>query len=112
MELRAYWLSFTTGSSRVNVGIERSTMGNMAEESNDPSRDFQGDLEVSQKLPSKADLAKVADLSVLDVGGRQHKFKSLYAREDQIKKTAVIFIRHFFCGVRSTGFSLLPKVQD
>ena len=60
--------------------------------------DLSGDLKVSSKLPSKSDLAKVADLPVLDAAGKSHTFKSLYAHDDQ-RRTFVIFIRHFFCGV-------------
>ena len=64
-----------------------------------------GDIEVSNKLPSKLDLAKVADLPVLDAAGKKHTFKSLYAHDDQ-RRTLIIFIRHFFCGVSFTKHAL------
>ncbi len=63
-----------------------------------PTCDPSGDLEVSSKVPSKSDLAKVADLPVLDAAGKSHTFQSLYANDDR-RRTFIIFIRHFFCGV-------------
>lgn len=63
-----------------------------------PTCDPNGNIEVSSKLPSRSDLAKVADLPVLDASGKSHTFKSLYANHDR-RKTLIIFIRHFFCGV-------------
>ena len=61
-----------------------------------PTGDFDGDIKVSNKPPSKAELQKVADLPVLDASGKSYTFKSLY---DGKRKLLIIFIRHFFCGV-------------
>ncbi len=69
-----------------------------ATKSQGPTCDPSGDIEVSSKLPSRSDLAKVADLPVLDAAGKSHTFKSLYANNDR-RRTFIIFIRHFFCGV-------------
>lgn len=57
------------------------------------------EIEVSSKLPSRADLDKVADLPVLDVAGNSHTFKSLHSNDDSRRRQMIIFIRHFFCGV-------------
>ena len=58
--------------------------------------DFTGYLKVSQKLPTKSDLAKVANLPILDSKGEATPFSSLWTSQ----RTMIIFIRHFFCGVR------------
>lgn len=62
--------------------------------------EFKGDIEVSDKLPSKGDLERIADLPVLDASGEAHTFKSLHSRTGEARRVLVIFIRHFFCGVR------------
>lgn len=64
-----------------------------------PTGDFDGDIDVSNKLPSKEDLEKVADLPVLDVAGKPHPFSTLHSRPDGSTRTLIIFVRHFFCGV-------------
>ncbi|KAL2045847.1 hypothetical protein ABVK25_011997 [Lepraria finkii] len=65
----------------------------------DPQGDFEGDIKVDNKPPSKADLEKVADSPVLDVDKKSHTFKSLYADNEQgARRVLIIFIRHFFCG--------------
>ena len=67
-----------------------------------PTGDFSGDIDVSSKLPSQKDLENVADLTVLDVDGQPHAFKTLHPSDDGPQRVLIIFIRHFFCGV-STG---------
>ena len=62
--------------------------------------EFKGDIEVSNKLPSKGDLERIADLPVLDGMGKAHTFKTLYSSTGEGRRVLVIFIRHFFCGVR------------
>lgn len=62
--------------------------------------EFKGDIEVSNKLPSKGDLERVADLPVLDGSGEAHTFKSLHTGTGDGRRVLIIFIRHFFCGVR------------
>lgn len=66
----------------------------------DATAEFQGDVDVTNDLPTKADLAKVADLVVLAADGSSRPFKSLYSGEGVVGRVLVIFIRHFFCGVR------------
>ena len=80
-----------------------------AARANDPQADFEGDINVDNKPPSKADLEKVADLPVLDANKKSYTFKSLYAdNEHGARRVLIIFIRHFFCGVR-LPLSLSPK---
>ena len=64
-----------------------------------PGIDFEGDVKVSNKLPTVAELKKVADLPVLDAGGKSQPFKNIYSGEKATQRVLVIFVRHFFCGV-------------
>ena len=64
-----------------------------------PQGDFDGNLKVSQKPPTQAELRKVADLPVLNAHAESIPFKSLYTAEREGRRVLVIFIRHFFCGV-------------
>ena len=61
--------------------------------------DFQGDVLVSNGIPTQADLDKCADLLVLDSQGTSRPFKRLYAGEGVAPQQLIIFVRHFFCGV-------------
>lgn len=62
--------------------------------------DFAGDIAVNNNPPTRKDLDEVAELPVLDVNGKPHTFKSLYESDNnEISRTLIIFIRHFFCGV-------------
>lgn len=59
-----------------------------------------GDMKVSESLPSRSTLEKIADLPVFNVDGKTKPFKSLYwADAKESKRVFIIFIRHFFCGV-------------
>jgi len=60
-----------------------------------------GDMVVSAEKPSAADIQSTADLPILDVDGNSHPFKTLYTSAQGPHKALIIFIRHFFCGVRS-----------
>ena len=74
----------------------------------DPSADFKGDVKVNNNPPTKGDLEKVADLPVLDQNRKKYTFKSLYAdNENGPRRVLIIFIRHFFCGVRPPIAALL-----
>lgn len=59
-----------------------------------------GNIDVSAEKPSAEDIKKVEDLPILDVEGKTHPFKSLYTSELGFKRVLILFIRHFFCGVR------------
>lgn len=79
---------------------EHNANGDTLRENSNPTDDFTGDLKVSQKPPSRAELESVGDMPVLDADGKTHTFRSLFSSEDQQSRTMIIFIRHFFCGVR------------
>ncbi|KAF2835405.1 hypothetical protein M501DRAFT_942112, partial [Patellaria atrata CBS 101060] len=79
----------------------------------EPSADFKGNIEVSNKLPSKKILDQCADLLVLDAEGGSRPFKELYSGPNKAQKQLIIFIRHFFCGhcqeyLRSLSSSITP----
>lgn len=65
----------------------------------EPELDFQGDVLVSNDIPTQADLDKCADLLVLDAQGTSRPFKTLHAGEGVAPRQLIIFVRHFFCGV-------------
>lgn len=68
--------------------------------------DFRGDIKVNNNPPTKEQLEKIADLPVLDVNKKKCTFKSLYAdNENGPRRVFVVFIRHFFCGVRLPSHS-------
>lgn len=51
--------------------------------------------------PSAETLKKISEYTVLDRKREKHTFKSIYDGPVSDKRVLVIFIRHFFCGVRS-----------
>jgi hypothetical protein len=61
--------------------------------------EFQGTVHVDNSIPTQKDLARVADLLVLDAQGQSRPFKELYKAPGVAPRQLVIFIRHFFCGV-------------
>lgn len=63
--------------------------------------DFEGQVATSAELPSREVLDKIADYVVLDRHGKTHTFKSLYTGPNVARRVLIIFVRHFFCGVRS-----------
>jgi hypothetical protein len=65
----------------------------------DPSADFQGDLAVSDDIPTQDTLDKAADLTVLGIDGASKPFKNLYSGEGAASRVLIVFVRHFFCGV-------------
>lgn len=72
-------------------------------ENADPTANFEGDIDVNNDIPSNKDISKAADLPVLDSDGSSHPFKSLYTETDgKPKRALIVFVRHFFCGVRLT----------
>lgn len=54
----------------------------------------------SAEVPSIETLRKVGDYEVLDSEGKKHSFKSVIEGPEATERVLVIFIRHFFCGVR------------
>lgn len=61
--------------------------------------EFEGNVKVSNKVPTQADLDKCAELLLLDENNVSRTFKSLYTSESTAPRQLIIFVRHFFCGV-------------
>ena len=51
------------------------------------------------ELPSEQTLSEAGELMIKDEYGKEVPFKSLYEGKDG--QRLIIFIRHFFCGVRT-----------
>lgn len=58
------------------------------------------DANTNHEIPSHATLKSIEDLPLRDVEGRPVPFKSLYTGPNVARRVLVIFIRHFYCGVR------------
>ena len=53
------------------------------------------------RVPTQAELDKVAQVDILDKNGDKKQFGTLWSRHgDMPRRTIVIFIRHFNCEVR------------
>lgn len=63
-------------------------------------QDFDGELSTNNELPSPEVQKMIENYIVLDRHGKSRTFKSLYMGENKARRVLVIFIRHFFCGVR------------
>ena len=62
---------------------------------------FRGDLDISDDPPTAEALASAGDIPVYDAAGNSRLFKSLFSVGDVVgDRQLIIFIRHFFCGVR------------
>lgn len=62
---------------------------------------FRGELDISDEPPTPAALASAGEIPVYDAAGNSRLFKSLYSVGDVVgDRQLIIFIRHFFCGVR------------
>jgi hypothetical protein len=79
----------------------------------DNTADFQGEVCTNNNLPTQADLKRIENLNVLDQDGKPVPFKNLYSGPNVAKRVLIIFIRHFFCGVRTPHFppTHYPTVQ-
>ncbi len=66
----------------------------------DHTVEFAGDLNTNNELPTREKLKKVENLPILDQDGRSIPFKNLYTGPNVTRRVLVIFIRHFYCGVR------------
>ncbi|KAI9847932.1 MAG: hypothetical protein M1837_001449 [Sclerophora amabilis] len=64
----------------------------------DPTAEFHGDLAVTDKVPSQAQLDSAADQVVLAADGSSRPFKNLFSGDGVAKRVLVIFVRHFLCG--------------
>lgn len=62
--------------------------------------DFDGTVNTNNELPTAETLAKIGDYMLLDRDGKSHPFRSLYSGKHVARRVLIIFVRHFFCGVR------------
>ncbi|MCJ1412717.1 hypothetical protein MMC19_006815 [Ptychographa xylographoides] len=72
-----------------------------------PGNDFEGNIKVSQSPPTKGDLAKAADIPILNAQNESMPFKKLYMPTKGGRRVLILFIRHFFCGVSASSLILL-----
>lgn len=56
--------------------------------------------EAHYAIPDAKTLQQAGELSVLDEGGKEISFKSLYTGDNAAERELIVFIRHFRCGVR------------
>ena len=63
-------------------------------------RDFEGEVTTNDDIPTADTLRRIEDYVVLDRHGKSLTFKSLYQGKNVARRVLVIFVRHFFCGVR------------
>ena len=86
---------------------------------------FPKDVDVNDGIPSEDLVAKIAKFPVYNAEGREVPFRSVYEGLDGEKKNhkvLVVFIRHFYCGVRSvshlvivpslTSFLVMPGIRE
>lgn len=71
--------------------------------------DFEGEVATTNELPPPELIKKIEDYIVLDRHGKSHPFSSLYTGSNVARRVLVIFVRHFFCGVRQPPLQT-PKV--
>jgi len=62
----------------------------------------------TETLPDGEALQKAAQLIVFDEAGKRIEFGSIFAE----KKTIVVFVRHFFCGMCQAYISELSKIPS
>jgi hypothetical protein len=71
----------------------------------DNTADFNGDVNTNNEIPSQEVLSRVEDMNLLDQDGKTIPFKHLYSGPNVARRVLIIFIRHFFCGVRNNANS-------
>jgi hypothetical protein len=72
--------------------------------------DFEGTVDTNHDLPTAETIRKIDNYTVLDRDGKSHTFRSLYTGRHTARRVLIIFIRHFYCGVRlPSAFSLPPR---
>lgn len=72
-------------------------------------QDFEGEVLTNNELPTPETLKKIEDYIVLDRDGKSHTFKTLYSGSNVARRVLVLFVRHFFCGVRIINLFLTVK---
>jgi len=78
----------------------------------DSTIEFEGDVNTNNDLPTQATLKQIENLPILDKDGKSIPFKNLYTGPGVTRRVLIIFIRHFFCGVRLPSSDLTsPKTK-
>jgi hypothetical protein len=77
----------------------------------DSTVEFEGDVNTNNDLPTQATLKKIENLPILDKDGKSIPFKNLYTGPGVTRRVLIIFIRHFFCGVRFSLSRRSPSLQ-
>lgn len=63
-----------------------------------------GNIEISSLLPNERAIDEASKVPVLDSDGKEHLFGKICRwpeEEGKTRRVMVVFIRHFFCGVRT-----------
>ena len=81
-----------TMPTNTTIGTSHDNIDNTAE--------FAGDVNTDNEIPSQEVLKRVENMTVLDKDGKTVPFKNLYTGPNVARRVLIIFIRHFFCGVR------------
>lgn len=95
---RAASTAASTAPSRASIQTEDDDAVN--------PQDFPGEVLSNNELPSPETINRIGDYIVLDRHGKTHTFKSLYTGRSVARRVLIIFVRHFFCGVRSKTSTL------
>lgn len=60
-----------------------------------------GEKQNDYALPDAKTLQEAGELEVQDEAGAKMPFKTLYTPSEGTTRQLIVFIRHFYCGVRS-----------
>lgn len=66
----------------------------------DNAHELVSDLETNDEIPTPQMLQNIGNMVVLDEAGKSIPFRDLCSGPNATSRVLVIFIRHFFCGVR------------
>jgi hypothetical protein len=66
---------------------------------------FRDEFDITDNCPDATMLEEAGEIPIYDSEGNSRPFKSLYSGDEAIgEQQLVIFVRHFFCGVRYSFF--------
>ncbi|KAM0619757.1 hypothetical protein ACHAQF_006417 [Verticillium nonalfalfae] len=77
---------------------DSSTRATSVEVDTSKPKDFEGEIETNNEIPSTELIRKVENYVLLDRHGKTHTFKSLHSGRNVARRMLFIFVRHFFCG--------------
>ncbi|KAM0282273.1 hypothetical protein ACHAQH_003137 [Verticillium albo-atrum] len=79
-------------------GADGSTRATSVEVDTSKPKDFEGEIETNNELPSAELIKKLENYVLLDRHGKTHTFKSLHSGRNVARRMLFVFVRHFFCG--------------